>query len=91
MTLRIRRDREGKVAIFALSGRLEEQHISELNQLFETEVDVEGFAFDLKEVRLVDRQILRFLADSESRGIELRNCPGYVREWLEAGKDGSHE
>lgn len=39
-------------------------------------------AFDLKGVLLVDSDAVRFLAVSEANGIELRNCPAYVREWI---------
>jgi hypothetical protein len=35
---------------------------------------------DLSEVTLVDRQCLQFLA--ERRGIELINCPEYIRPWI---------
>jgi hypothetical protein len=39
-------------------------------------------AIDLKEVILVDREVVGFLAFSEAGGIELRNCPAYIREWV---------
>jgi len=31
---------------------------------------------------LVDREAIRPLALSEEKGVELRNCPAYVREWV---------
>jgi hypothetical protein len=37
---------------------------------------------DLKEVRLVDRDVVKFLARCESQGAKLENCPLYVREWI---------
>ncbi len=39
-------------------------------------------AIDLKGVLLVDREVAKFLAVSEANGIELRNCPAYIREWV---------
>jgi hypothetical protein len=39
-------------------------------------------AIDLAEVMLVDRKAVRLFATSELNGIELRNCPGYIREWI---------
>ncbi|MBV8552790.1 MAG: hypothetical protein JOY54_15960 [Acidobacteriaceae bacterium] len=42
----------------------------------------QGVALDLTEVNLVDRQGVKLLAASEANGIELRNCPAYVREWV---------
>ncbi len=41
-----------------------------------------GVAIDLKDVLLVDREAVRLLAFSEANGIELRNCPAYIREWV---------
>jgi hypothetical protein len=37
---------------------------------------------DLGEVRLVNRAAVQFLGSCESNGIELLNCPLYVREWI---------
>ncbi len=39
-------------------------------------------AIDLNEVLLVDREAMTLLALSEANGIELRNCPAYIREWV---------
>ncbi len=41
---------------------------------------------DLREVILVDREVVSFLAVSENNGIELRNCPAYIREWVDREK-----
>ena len=41
-----------------------------------------GFAIDLKNVVLVDREAVKLLALSEANGTELRNCPPYIREWV---------
>ena len=37
---------------------------------------------DLGEVTLVDLGVVRFLISSEDEGIELVQCPPYVREWM---------
>jgi len=39
-------------------------------------------SIDLKDVLLVDRETVTLLAFSEANGIELRNCPAYIREWV---------
>jgi hypothetical protein len=39
-------------------------------------------AIDLQRVLLVDREAVKLLAVSEANGIELRNCPAYIREWV---------
>jgi len=81
--LKIRRSEDGGLAVFALSGRIEEQNVSELQELLASEAEVAKTALDLEEVRLVDREVVKFLASCEARGIGLRNCPSYVREWIE--------
>jgi anti-anti-sigma regulatory factor len=85
--LKIRRSENDGLAIFSLSGRIEEQHVSELQELLAGEAEVTKAVLDLEEVRLVDREVVRFLAACEARGIGLRNCPSYVREWIETGRD----
>jgi hypothetical protein len=39
-------------------------------------------AIELPEVELVDRDAVKLLAQAEAEGIELRNCPAYIREWV---------
>ena len=82
--LKIRRAEQDGGAIFALSGRIEEQDVSELQKLIRSEREGAAITFDLDEVRLVDRQAVKFFAACESRGITLSNCPSYVREWMGA-------
>ena len=73
-----------------LSGRLQEQHISELTELLAGEKDGSRIVFDLEELRLVHRDAVRFLATCEARGILLQNCPAFVREWIQKGSDRGH-
>jgi len=77
--------------IFTLSGRIEQMHVLELKELLEADADLSAIEFDLEEVRLVDRESVRFLATCEARGIKLKNCPSYIREWIETGSDTSYE
>lgn len=60
--------------------------MSELRELLEAEGEARDLLLDLEEVRLVDREAVRFLAACEARGIKLKNCPSYIREWMEAGE-----
>jgi len=83
--LRIRRSEEGGAVSFALSGRIEDQHRLELQALLDGEAAGTEITLDLREVRLVDREVVRFLADCKARGIKLINCPSFVREWMETG------
>jgi ABC-type transporter Mla MlaB component len=89
--LKIQRSEGNGSVIFALSGRIEEQHVTELWKLVEAETQVADVTLDLVEVRLVDREAVRFFAACEARGIKLEHCPSYVREWIETGSDTNHE
>jgi hypothetical protein len=42
---------------------------------------------DLKDVSLVDREVMRFLARREADGVSLENCLPYIREWIRREKD----
>jgi anti-anti-sigma regulatory factor len=87
--LKIQRSENGELVLFFLSGRIEEKQVSELQELFAVEAEGANIALDLEEVKLVDREVVRFLAACEARGIRLKNCPSYVREWIETGRDES--
>jgi hypothetical protein len=69
--------------VLTLIGRIQAQHIAELKELFEVEADHRRIVVDLREVRLADRETVQFLAECESSGIRLENCPAYIREWME--------
>jgi len=73
--------------VFALSGRMEVEHILELEKLFGPQTDYSNIILDLKEIRLADRAAVGFLARCEAVGAQLENCPAYIREWME--KEGS--
>jgi hypothetical protein len=79
--LKIQRKANGKI-IFTLSGRIEVEDIEELRQLFDLEVTGRKIALDLRDVTLVDRDALKFLAVCEANGIVLENSPDYIREWI---------
>ncbi len=70
-----------------LSGRIEKQAIAELERLFEHQTDYRDIVLDLKDVSLVDREVMSFLARCEADGVKLENCASYIREWMEREKD----
>jgi hypothetical protein len=74
---------------FRLSGRIEPEDVDELSRLFGLEASGRDLALDLADVTLVDRLAVSFLASCENDGIELRNCPVYVREWLEKNRSNA--
>jgi hypothetical protein len=85
MTLRIEKSTRQRFTVFALSGRMEAGHIAELKGLFDC--DPENIILDLWDLRLADRDAMRFLRGCEAGGMKLENCPLYIREWMDREKD----
>lgn len=82
MTLKIQISAKREIMAFTLSGRIGAEEVAELQRLFEVEGRDHRIVLDLKEVKLVDRDAVRFLARCETNGIRLDNCPPYIREWI---------
>jgi anti-anti-sigma regulatory factor len=86
--LRIRRSANGQV-VFTLSGRMDEEDIAILETLIRAEAKGHQIVLDLKDLTLVGRDAISFLGRCEADGITLRNCSGYVREWITRERRGS--
>ncbi len=81
MSCRIDRvDSSENLVVLFVSGRVTGEHVDLLRGVLEQESG--GFAIDLENVLLVDREAVKLLALSEANGTELRNCPPYIREWV---------
>jgi hypothetical protein len=87
MTFRIETTARGTVRVFILSGRIEKQAIAELTRLFELQTDRHEIVLDLKDVGVVDRDVVSFFVRCEAEGVKLENCASYIREWMEREKD----
>ena len=87
MTFRIQTAARGRVTVFTLCGRIERQAIAELRRLFEFQTDYHDIVLDLKDVGVVDREVMRFFMSCEADGAKLENCTPYIREWMEREKD----
>jgi len=74
------------LAVFVLSGRIDREHVSEVRDVLTAERDIGKVQLDLEELRLVDREAVKFLDACEASGISLANCPSYIREWIETGR-----
>jgi anti-anti-sigma regulatory factor len=84
--LRVQRSANGQ---FTLSGRMDAENIADLQTLFSSEAKDGRIVLDLKDVTLVDRDAVRFLVRCEADSITLKNCPGYIREWITRVRGGS--
>jgi hypothetical protein len=87
MAFRIETALRGGFTVYALSGRIEEPAIAELKRLFEGQTDLRDIVFDLKDVSVIDREVMSFVAHCEANGVMLENCAPYIREWMEREKD----
>jgi hypothetical protein len=87
MSFRIETEARGTFTVFILSGRIGTPAIAELRRLFELQTDHHDNILDLKDVRVIDRDVMCFFARCEADGVKLENCPPYIREWMEREKD----
>jgi hypothetical protein len=78
--LRIQKKSDGCITKLLLSGRIQANHIACVRSAMS-----DGCApktLDLSDVTLIDLDVVRFLIECEDTGIELAQCPPYVREWI---------
>jgi len=86
MVLKIEKLSDEPNTVFRLSGRIKSEHVPGLKAQIGGITHTRRVALDLEEVRVVDLDAVHFLAVCETKGIELRHCPGYVRQWIIAEK-----
>jgi anti-anti-sigma regulatory factor len=79
--LKIERTANGEV-VFKLSGRMDAENVSELKKLLSAEASGCRIVLDLKDLRLVDQDVVSFLKRCETDNIQLKNCPAYIRKWI---------
>jgi len=88
VVLKIEQFSDGSRQRFVLSGRIESTNVQQLKAQIDGNEEV---VLDLAQVRIVDRDAVRFLADCERKGIELRDCPPFVRAWILSEKPRAGE
>jgi hypothetical protein len=79
--LRITRAANGETA-FNLSGQMHAENIGEVETMLSTEENGRNIVLDLKDLTLVDQDVVSFLSRCERAGIRFKNCPAYIREWI---------
>jgi anti-anti-sigma regulatory factor len=79
--LKITRAADGDV-VFKLSGRMDAENVGELEKLISAEASGRRLVLDLKDLTLVDQDVVGFLRRCEADSIQLKNCPAYIREWI---------
>jgi anti-anti-sigma regulatory factor len=84
MTLRIETNPGHQWTMVKLIGRIQTEHLSELKvQLDAVRSNV---VLDLSDVSIVNLDVVRFLGVCESRGIQLLDCPTYIRKWIDSAR-----
>ena len=84
MTLRIDTLHDGPRVLLRLIGRIRAENLGDLDQRV---ADGDPVVLDLDEVTLVDVDVVRFLKAAERAGSELRNCPSFIREWIDRERE----
>src|SRR5258708_27671220 len=83
-----RLDAGNGLIVLLISGRLSGEHVHTLGNALRQESG--ALAIDLKYVSLVDGDAVQLLALAEFNGTDLRNCPKYIREWVNRERAAEH-
>ena len=68
------------------------EEVAELKALFDTDYRTyRTIVLDLRDVRLADRDAVKFLRSCERDGMKLENCAAYVREWMDREEEFERE
>jgi anti-anti-sigma regulatory factor len=68
--------------VLTLSGRLDAEHVAEVETLIGAEEKGRRIILDLKDMTLTGQDGIDFLTRCEAADIALVNCDPYVREWI---------
>jgi len=60
---------------------MDSESVAELERLFNAETSGSRIVLDLKDLTLVNREAVAFLAKCETH-MQINNCPPYIREWI---------
>lgn len=66
--------------MLSVCGHIQSEHLSKIEELIARESG--PIVLDLAELTLIDREAVSYLASCKQRGIELRNCPSFLMEWI---------
>lgn len=84
--LKITRTTNGEV-VFRLVGRMSADNIGEVETLLSAEATGRRIFLDLGDLTLVDQGVVSFLGRCKANGIEIKNSPAYIREWMKQEKN----
>ena len=84
MTLRSETASSDDLVVLRLIGEIQSEDLDALKA--QVNENPRRIQFDLDEIIRVDAVGVRFLNSSEESGVELLNCPPYIREWMKREK-----
>jgi anti-anti-sigma regulatory factor len=70
--------------VFRVCGRVQIECVNTIKELIDAENT--GIVLDLSEVTIADGDAATFFAFCELKGTELKNCPAFLRGWVDQEK-----
>jgi len=86
MTCRIDRLSTEQGLVLHISGRIAAEAVEVVRAALD---EFPVVAIEIADVEVVDGDAVKLLAHTEAEGIELRNCPAYIREWITKERESS--
>jgi anti-anti-sigma regulatory factor len=69
--------------ILAVRGKVNADSLPEIGRIIENgRRNCQQVVLDLSEVTLLDRAAARFFGETLKRGVEVVNCPLYIKHWI---------
>ena len=78
--MRIEKDSHGGKTTIRLIGRFQSEHIGELKK--QLQKNGTQLVLDLKEVTLVNVDVVRFLGECKAEDVKIVHCAQYIRKWM---------
>ena len=66
--------------VLNLCGRIQLEQLDTIKRSID--VEAQTIVLDLTEITIADRPSVIFLAECELRGIEIRNAPAFLTQWI---------
>lgn len=81
MIFKVERVRESEIkVVLNLCGRIQSEQLDTIRGAIEEET--RSVVLDLTQLTLADRPSVIFLAQCELQGIEIRNAPAFLTQWI---------
>lgn len=77
--MKIEKHVQGQTTTIRLIGHFHLGHVAELWKQIDADAEA---VLDLKEVTVVDVDVVRFLIRCKEKGMKIAHCPRYVRKWM---------